>query len=73
MKIDHILKTINTISYESIDEVVVPTEHLVTLRREVISLREQLRLAKINANNARAEGLKILANTHLTRQFEEYA
>jgi len=74
MKLDDILATINNVSYENVDEVIIPTKDLVTLRREVINLQESLRQSKAAHREATAVGMRLMAEQmeDTVAHFDEY-
>lgn len=64
-EIDDLLVGINLANYESLDKILVKTEHLVTLRAEILALRsyikdqdKDLARLKVDKNNLIAEGLR---------------
>ncbi len=73
MKLDDILATINNVSYENVEEVVIPTKDLVDLRRAILNLQESLRLEKVAHRKTQSEAMGILANQYLVERFEDYA
>jgi len=74
MKLDQILKTINTLSYEGVDETIVPTKDLITLRREVLKLQEELKQSKAAHREATAVGMRLMAEQmeDTIPRFDEY-
>ena len=73
MDINKILKTINQVDYEAVEEVVIPTKDLVKLRMEILLLRDTITTTKKELLKTRAEALKIMSREHLTPRFQEYA
>jgi len=74
MKIEKILETIHSISYEGLTEVIVPVDHLVKMKREIIILNEKVRQAQVAEKQAQAEAFKILANSEpIVQRFDNYA
>jgi len=73
MNIDLILKTINSVNYEGVENVEVPTEHLVKLRTEIVKLNKELATANAAHRRAVSEGIMILAAEHMTPKFIDYA
>jgi len=81
MEIDNILKTINQVDYENVEEVIIPTADLVSLRKEIVYLRsslaivkDKLTIANTEVTRVTAESLKILVNRADTvARFDTYA
>ncbi len=81
MTTNQILGIINNISYEpDLIDVIIPIEDLNTLKKEILSLRQEndkLNKALIAERKARAsavsEGLKLLADKHIVTRFRDYS